>query len=73
MSTIRERHVHLFTARDRKPETCDAALLLAAGDGLMLALEGRHFHRGEGDPECGATCDPRAALARWKKVAGEVP
>ena len=71
MSTIRERHAHVF--RSRKPkgddEKCDAGLLMLAGDELAAVLVGLHVGVAENEPpECSENCTVRAALRRWRKV-----
>jgi len=64
---LRERHSHVFKD-PHKTERCDAAMLLAAGDQLMLALVALHTKKpNEGEWECNG-CDAAAALALWKKV-----
>jgi hypothetical protein len=67
---LREKHGHTYKD-PRHTDRCDAALLLAAGDQLMLALVGLHLRKPtEGEWECnGASgCDAAAAIALWKKV-----
>jgi len=68
VSTIRERHAHVFVSRSKKqPESCDAAKLLAAGDALRNALVGLHMFRTPGDEELECVgCDAQLALAGWK-------
>ena len=72
MSTIRERHAHVFVSRSKKqPESCDAAKLLAAGDALRNALIGLHLLRAPGDEELECVgCDAQIALAEWKAATG---
>ena len=70
MTSIRQRHVHVFRRPKGADEKCDAGLLLAAGDELAVILTGLHFHRPDfgGEPlECDG-CSVRSALRRWRKV-----
>jgi len=70
MSTIRQRHDHVFRKPKGNDERCDAGLLLAAGDELAVALTGLHYHRADFDEplECSETCTVRTALRRWRRV-----
>jgi hypothetical protein len=69
---IRERHSHVFrgTAKGKaSDEKCDAALLLAAGDEMAVALTGFHLRATGGEPaECNFDCEVDAALRRWRKA-----
>jgi hypothetical protein len=67
--TVRQKHSHVSPTH--KEERCDAALLIAAGDLLALALTGLHLKQPEeGEWECNG-CDAADALAKWKKATDE--
>ena len=62
--TVREKHSHVSPLH--REDRCDAALLIAAGDALVVALTGLHLKHDEGE----IGCDAIDALAGWKKVTG---
>ena len=69
MSTLRQRHVHVFVSRRTHPEErCDAAQLLVAGDRLAAECEDARewLASRAGGPEVQERIE--AALAEWEKV-----
>jgi hypothetical protein len=66
--TVREKHSHVSPTH--KEERCDAALLIAAGDALMLALVGLHRKQPDEVEWVCDGCDATEALDNWKRVTG---
>jgi len=67
--TVRQKHSHVSPTH--KEERCDAALLIAAGDLLALALTGLHLKATDEGFECRNGCDAAAALDKWKKATDD--